>query len=77
MVDKNEHLRSLEEICDGKAFVTEFANMTYCKLALNSIKQIDCQYLSKEKDHNGLRICTYKFINNLDEHYIDSSEDIN
>ncbi len=52
--------RTLEKICteEGGNFYRIWNGNLYCSLANG--KRINCKYLSKERDHNGLYCCTYE-----------------
>lgn len=54
--------RILEEVCKGETYNIRLLGHNYCKLAINK-KNIDCQYLCKVVDQNGMRPCIYNKIN--------------
>ncbi|MBT4334663.1 hypothetical protein HOD61_02500 [archaeon] len=69
--------RSLDEICGGRVYSTKLLNLTYCSLTFNPNRKIECPYLSRTADENGIKLCTYSFVNNLSNYVTIPDEHIN
>jgi len=49
--------KTLIERCLDHDFSMKIHGIEYCRLNMSSTRRIDCDYLSQEKDHNGLFPC--------------------
>jgi hypothetical protein len=54
--------RTLEQVCQESPFCTNLNGNIYCRLALGG-KKIQCDYIEKIPDKNGLYRCKEPFYN--------------
>jgi hypothetical protein len=54
-MEHEEKERGLEQICFVEDFSNTLQGITYCSLSI--VRKVECRWLSKEKDHNGLYSC--------------------